>query len=119
MTTTKPQPAPDTVRLVLWASAFVLAGLILVQIKLAASAYAGPPLFGKSGTATADMVAQAGGYTVLTNDVGNEEILVVLDSRVEEMFIYHVENQSSLQLMERQSVPALFTEARTRAQGRK
>lgn len=106
-------------RAALWASAFVLAGLILVQMRLAGAVHAAPPLFGDSSLARAGMLAQAGGYTVLTSDVGNEDILVVLDSRNEELFIYHLENQSSVQLLERQSLPGLFNEARARAQGRK
>lgn len=110
---------PDVARLVLWASAFVLAGLILVQMRLASTVHAAPPLFGQNSLANAGMVSSAGGYTVLTSDVGNEDILIVLDSRNEELFIYHVENQSSVQLLERQTLPALFAEARTRAQGRK
>ena len=110
----------ETARLALWASAFVLAGLVLVQWRLPpAAASAAPPLFGGSQTASAGMIAQAGGYTILTSESGNEDIFVLLDSRAEELFIYHVENQSSMQLLERQSVPGLFAEARARAQGRK
>lgn len=109
----------ESARLALWASAFVLAGLVLVQLRLPPAASAAPPLFGGSQTASAGMLAQAGGYTILTSESGNEDIFVLLDSRAEELFIYHVENQSSLQLLERQSVPGLFAEARARAQGRK
>lgn len=111
----------DAARLALWASAFVLAGLVLVQVRLAGVAHgaAAPPLFGGAQSAQAGMVAQAGGYTALTSESGNEDILVMLDSRAEELFIYHVENQSSIQLLERQNVPGLFAEARARAQGRR
>lgn len=109
----------DSARLALWASAFVLAGLVLVQLRLAAPATAAPPLFGGSQRATAGMVAQAGGYTVLTSESGNEDIFILLDSRNEELFVYHIENQNSVQLLERQPLPGLFAEARARAQGRK
>ncbi len=111
--------ASDSARLALWASAFVLAGLVLVQVRMATVAHGAPPIFGGAQPASAGMVAQAGGYTVMTSESGNEDIMVLLDSRSEELFVYHVENQSSIQLLERQNVPGLFAEARARAQGRK
>lgn len=119
MNTTDQRRAAEPFRIALWASAFVLAGLILVQMRLASTVQAAPPLFGQNSVANAGMVAQAGGYTVLTSDAGNEDILVVLDSRNEELFVYHVENQSSVQLLERQLLPGLFAEGRARAAGRK
>lgn len=111
--------AADAARLALWASAFVLAGLVLVQLRLTSVVHGAPPIFGGSQTASGGMVAQVGGYTALTSESGNEDILVMLDARNEELFVYHIENQNSIQLLERQNVPGLFAEARARTQGRK
>ncbi len=90
----------------LWASAIVIMGLILVQ----SSRMIG-------SRAQAEMVSSSGGYTVMTVDGGTDEVLVILDERSEEMFVYRVENQRSVDIKERVSLSKLFTDARAAAQG--
>ena len=90
----------------LWASAIVILGLILVQ----SSRLVG-------SRAQAEMVSNSGGYTVMTADGGTDEVLIILDERSEEMFVYRVENQRSVDIKERVSLSQLFTDARAAAQG--
>ncbi len=62
-------------------------------------------------------VSQSGDYTALTCDGGNEDILVVLDGRTEQLFVYKVVNQTSVQLYQREDVARLFGDARAKARG--
>lgn len=92
----------------MWASAFVLAALVILQ----AGRLVG-------GEARAEMVSQAGTFTVLTADASSEDILLVLDSRKELLLVYKVENANSVELFQRYEVPRLFQDARGRVPGRK
>ena len=62
-------------------------------------------------------VTQSGDYTALTCDGGNEDILVVLDGRSEQLFVYKVQNQTSVQIMQREDVSRIFADARARTRG--
>jgi len=90
----------------LLASAFVLAGLIL----LAAGAFDRP--------AKADLVSSISDVTALTVESQNEDVLLVIDSRSEHLLAYKVQNQNSLQLYGTYNLPRLFADARSRASGR-
>lgn len=90
----------------LWASALVILALILVQ----SSRMGG-------NRAQAEMVSSSGGYTVMTADGGTDEVLLILDERSEELFVYRVENQRSVDMKERISLSRLFSDARAAAQG--
>lgn len=90
----------------LWASALVILALILVQ----SSRMGG-------NRALAEMVSSSGGYTVMTADGGTDEVLLILDERSEELFVYRVENQRSVDMKERISLSRLFSDARAAAQG--
>jgi hypothetical protein len=95
--------------IVLWASAFVLAGLILVQA-------------GRSGSseARADLVSSVGGLTALTvAGASSEDLLLVIDGRSEELFVYRVENQQNVELQRRYSLPRMFSDARGQGPGRR
>lgn len=121
---------PGTSLVPLMASALVLVGLVVAQFgrimgwygvgpRGAASIVLAQPIPGLDTSAGArGMVSHAGGFVVLTSEAGNEDLLVVLDQRNEELFVYKMEQQNSLQLTQRLSVSQLFVEARTRAQGR-
>jgi hypothetical protein len=109
------------------ASALLLAGLCLFQAgrrmdrgdlspDQIASAFAQP--FGGDSSAHAGMVSQVGGYTVLTAETSNEDLVMVLDDRNEQLFIYRFDNTNAMQLVQRLSVSALFTEGRSRTTGR-
>jgi hypothetical protein len=91
--------------IMLWASAFILAGMIVLQS-------------GRSGSteARADLVASAGGVTLMTvRAAPGEDLLLVIEGHREELFIYRVEDQRTTELQRRYSLPQLFAEAR--AQG--
>ena len=87
-------------------SAIALLALIAFQ------ASARFPQVGRSSTASAGMVSSVGGYTILTSNAGNEDILLVLDSRNEELNAYRTEHSSAVQLYEKVALPQLFTSAR-------
>lgn len=91
----------------LWASAFVLAALTLTQ----ASRLTGEP-------AHAEMVAASGIYTALTAEAVNDDALLVLDGRSEQLLVYRTQNRSAMELIQTYSLPRLFSDARQRALGR-
>lgn len=68
--------------------------------------------------AQAGMVSHVGSLAVMTADVGNEEVLVVLDNRSEQLLVYRVENMSVASLVQRTSLARVFLDGRHRAQGR-
>ncbi|HYF14392.1 MAG TPA: hypothetical protein VD971_04885 [Phycisphaerales bacterium] len=94
---------------VLSVSALVLAALVGVRELSGRPAHAPldvPAAFG-------GLVAQTGGLVVLTTDNGSsEDLLLVLDSRNEELFIYRTEQRSGMNLLQRYSLPQLFLDAR-------
>jgi hypothetical protein len=65
----------------------------------------------------AGVVSQVGGLTVMTTDATNEDLLLVLDSRNEELFVYRTQNNESVQLLQRYPIPQLFVDARARSLG--
>lgn len=67
--------------------------------------------------ASGSVVAQTGGLTVMTSEVPGEDILLVLDSRNEELFVYRADNKVGVQLLQRYPVPQLFVDARARTRG--
>jgi len=91
----------------LWVSAGVLAALIVVQ---------GAGLF--ESKAYAEMATTNASYSMMTTDGGNDEILVVVDSRQESLLVYRTMNNTSLKLLDREDLSSLFSRARARAVGR-
>jgi hypothetical protein len=90
----------------LWISAFVLLALVLMQAQpLLAQALGGE--HGSHG----GMVSQVGQLTVLTADAGAEDVLLVLEGRGEELFVYRAD-RNGVQLQQRMAVPKLFQDAR-------
>ncbi|MBC7771980.1 MAG: hypothetical protein H7210_05760 [Pyrinomonadaceae bacterium] len=82
-------------------TAVVLAVLVVVRLSmLAAPAQA------------ADVVSQAGDYTILTLAADNDDVLVVLDGRNETLSAYRVKNKSSLDLVEARELKNIFLEGR-------
>ncbi|MBL8762089.1 MAG: hypothetical protein JNL50_12385 [Phycisphaerae bacterium] len=72
---------------------------------------------GRGGDGGAGMVSAVGDYTMMTFPVGNEDMLLTLDNRSEELYVYRVENQNAVSLFQKLGLPRLFSEARTRAAG--
>lgn len=62
-------------------------------------------------------VAQSGDYTALTCDGGNGDILVVLDGRTEQLFVYKVQNQNAVNIVQREDLGRIFADARARVRG--
>ncbi|MBX3377860.1 MAG: hypothetical protein KF678_12755 [Phycisphaeraceae bacterium] len=94
----------------LTASAIILAALVIVQ---GGRILGGDPV-------RAEMVTSSGGFTALTSQVSNsQDILLVLDSRSEELLVYRVENQANLELYRKYNVARMMADARARAGGRK
>ena len=90
----------------LWASAFVLFALILIQAQ---------PLLAQEGilghSAQGGMVSQVGPLTILTADASGEDVLLVLEGRGEELFVYRTD-RNGVQLQQRLAVPKLFQDAK-------
>lgn len=93
------------------ASALALGGVLLF---LWSSRPAGPSPF-ESTALAGPMVAHAGGVTLMTSDAGTDEVLVVLDARTESMLVYRVNSSSTFELLQRASLPQMFTDAKTKS----
>lgn len=100
------QAAPRSRRgSLLWISALVLLGLVMLQ---------GQPLLaqlGDHGGGHGGMVSQVGPLTVLTADAGSDDVLLVLEGRSEELFVYRAD-RNGIQLQQRLAIPKLFQDAR-------
>jgi hypothetical protein len=91
------------------ASALVIAALVILQ--------AGKLLSGPE--AKADLVSSSGTVTLLTAEANNSnDVLMVLDSRSEELLVYRLENQNSLDLYKKYNLPRMLADARARAGGK-
>ncbi len=101
---TAPAAAPARESGWLWISAGVLAAFTLVQ---------GAGLLDR--TATAEMVTQKSGYTMMTTSGGSSDVILVLDDRNEALMVYSVENRRQVVLQDRQALPELFQRARQQA----
>ncbi|MBL0928243.1 MAG: hypothetical protein IBJ11_11430 [Phycisphaerales bacterium] len=89
----------------LFASAFVLLGLIIVAA-------------GRLSPAAHADAVNVGDLSVLTASAGaNEDVLVVLDRREESLFVYGVEQGRRLELLQRSNIKELFLEGRNAAGG--
>jgi hypothetical protein len=92
----------------LWASAFVVAALVILQ----AGRLPG------SSPAHAGTAADIGQVRLLTASAGtNEDILLLVNNTEETMAIYSVENGRSVELQQVARLPELFEQARVAAQG--
>ncbi len=93
--------------LALWASLFVIAALVIVQLG------GGRSLLGPAGEARADLVTSVDDFTALTFYGGsNEDILVVMDGRGENLFVYRVQNQRTVEFLDRLGLPEVFETSR-------
>ena len=85
----------------LWASAVVLAGLILAL----GARVADRPAY-------AEMAVKAGSYSMVTTEAGDSEALVVLDDREERLLVYTVSPGDKFELRASQDLAELFGGAR-------
>ncbi len=96
----------------LWASACVIMAIIIMQ----AGSTLGP---GGSGVAHAETVSNIGDYTLITVPIGNgEEVLVVTDSRDENIYTY-VTSARSVELQDVRSIREMFELAQNRGNPRR
>jgi hypothetical protein len=94
---------------VLWASAFIIAALVIMQAGRL-----------PSNAAYAEMAASRGDFTLITSDSGRgrdtkpNELLYVIDSRDQVLYVYEIENVRRNQILLRDggSLNALFRKAR-------
>lgn len=94
-------------------SALVLAAVLIVQLGVRTGAGSPEP------AALGDMVASAGGYTMMTTAaIDGEELLYVLDNRTETMLVYGIGQPSALLLLGRESLSDVFANARAQIGGR-
>lgn len=112
MTDTPPAPASRfSPTAILWASAFILVGLIVVQAGRLAGAWI--------STARADLVSSVADYTTLTlTSQSSEDVLVVLDGRSEQLYVYRIENQKRFEFLNRYDLPAMFAAGQRIGAGR-
>ena len=64
------------------------------------------------------MVGQSGQHTILSADASNEDVLLVLDGRNEELMVYRTDVSKGIQIYQRLSLPQVFSDARSRVSGR-
>lgn len=109
-----------SLRNILSASACVLALCSVAAWRSRNPAAAPAPSWGvlESVAQAAPMVSQSGGITMMTCEGGTSEILVMLDSRRDLILVYRVEDQNTLAIIQRASLPQIFSDARAKAQGR-
>jgi hypothetical protein len=98
---------------VLTASALVFGGAILWN---ASNAWSQPAAQSGSGRG-AGMVSRAGEVTSLTVNTGNEDALVVLDGRTEQIYVYRGGVRDGLQIVQRIDLTQTFVDARARFMG--
>ena len=92
-----------------WFRVAVVALLAIVALRV------GP---GAPSVALGEMTVDKGAYSMMTTDGGNDEVLVVIDSRAETVMVYRVAPNGGLDMLEREALSALFTRARAQALGR-
>lgn len=95
----------------LWFSAFILLGLVIVQ--------SGRLATGWLASARGDVVSRVGDYTILTTAAqSSEDLAVVLDGRGEQIFVYKIVNQKQLELVKKYELPVLFATGQRIGAGR-
>jgi len=108
--TRRERPSSTIASSILGASAFVLAGLTILQAgRMTSTAYANETANSGQLGFSAATVRSGSGPDTRTND-----LLYILDSRGETLFIYYIENVAERRVLLRQvlSLPQLFRQAR-------
>jgi hypothetical protein len=103
-TTHQPTRRRLSIDIALWASAFVIGAMVIVQAGRHAD-----------NAARADMVTEVGDLVIMTAQGQNDELLYMIDNRAEDLLIYEVAQQKSLDLIRKEHLPDLFKSARASA----
>ncbi|MBK7403179.1 MAG: hypothetical protein IPJ41_00755 [Phycisphaerales bacterium] len=69
--------------------------------------------------ARAEMVSESDHLVTMTAKGGNEDVLLVIDNRSEQLMVYKVNQQNAVDLLQRVELPKLFEAARARRTGSK
>lgn len=93
-----------SVNTALWASAFVLAAVLVVQAGRNAD-----------NQVNAEMVSSNGSYVTMTTQGQNGELLYVIDNLNEKLMVYDVEQQRNLIMQNSVSLPEVFRTMRAAA----
>jgi hypothetical protein len=93
------------------ASAVVLGTLVVNQVLRVTSTH------GIESTALAGLVSDVGGMTILTVEANSDELVFVIDSRSEELIVYKAENNQTIEMLQKYSVPEIFNQAKGRVVG--
>ncbi len=91
------------------------AGFLLAVLAFRPSMSDAQAIRGLGSPAFAGVVSKAGAMTILTTEATNEDLVLVLDGRSEELFVYRTDAREGVQLFQRVNLPRLFAEARLRA----
>lgn len=67
--------------------------------------------------ARAEMVSETGHLVTMTAHGGNEDLLLVLDNRAEQLTLYKVGQKNTLDMVQKVDLPELFSSARARRLG--
>lgn len=111
MTTTNIEPSRSPRhKATLWTTAALMSG-VLGWLLAPAGWFAPDPVH-------AALVAQSGSYTIMTTDSTNEDLVLVLDGRSEQLLVFRTERLNELQLLQKLSLPQMFGDARAKS-GRK
>lgn len=87
---------------------------VLVCAQLLGSA----PPFGGGSNGGGGMVSQRGSHTIMTADAGSDDVVLVLDGRNEQLFVYRTNQQTGMQLLQKLNLPTVFADARIRNAGK-
>lgn len=116
-TNTSSEPAPTSSPA---AERLLIAGLAIGAVALGGLLASGLASgFGEGSPAYAGIVSEAGMTTILSTEVSNEDIVLVLDARTEELIAYRTDLQKGMELLQRINIPQVFGDARARASGSK
>ncbi|GMV27040.1 MAG: hypothetical protein AMXMBFR58_30710 [Phycisphaerae bacterium] len=113
--TTPARTAPRIVVALLWSTAVVLTLLIAMQ---ASSLLIAQPI-DVANASHSGMVTASDDLVALSSEVGNEDLLVVLNNRTETLVVYKLDQNNQPQLLQQLSLPRIFNEARARGPGRR
>lgn len=91
----------------LWITAGLMA-LALVLLLLPEGWFSPSPAQGA-------VVSQSGTFTIMTADGTNEDLLIVMDGRSEQMLVFRTERLQELQLLQKLSLPQVFADARAKS----
>lgn len=91
---------------------------VLTFLALGLAMLLGALLWGTlSQPAQAEMVSETGHLVAMTARADNEEILLMLDNRAEQLMLYKVTQNNTLELVQSLDLPELFQTARARRLG--